>query len=93
MVHHLESGSCTSASGLSRDAIYKFVRSKDPDGIISKKLIGWSGSYEYEATENCWNGDFYECYLCHKEFGKLNSLNQHLNSPARKSTKSLASPA
>jgi hypothetical protein len=27
---------------------------------------------------------YYECYLCHKGFGDLRSLNQHVNSPAHK---------
>lgn len=34
------------------------------------------------ATERSWNGYGYECYLCHREFGSLTGLNQHLKSPA-----------
>ncbi|TPX15277.1 uncharacterized protein E0L32_004554 [Thyridium curvatum] len=81
VVHHLESGRCPRARGLSRDAIYKFVRARDPNGVVTKKLVGWEGSYEYEANENCWNGYCYECYICHREFKTLDSLNQHLKSP------------
>ncbi|KAG8699116.1 hypothetical protein FRC08_005496 [Ceratobasidium sp. 394] len=41
-----------------------------------------TGSTEsYQATQRAWNGQNYECYLCHKEFRSLNALNQHLASP------------
>ncbi|KAH9897432.1 hypothetical protein F4778DRAFT_771869 [Xylariomycetidae sp. FL2044] len=80
--HHLESGSCGGARGLDRDQVYRFVRSKDPSGLLSKNLIGWQGSPSYEATAKTWNGDAYECYFCHREFGGLKGLNQHLSSPA-----------
>ncbi|OTA69524.1 putative zinc finger protein [Hypoxylon sp. EC38] len=82
LAHHLERGGCPQASFLNRDEVYKVVRAKDPGGIISKKLIGWHGSPTYEATHKAWNGDAYECYMCHREFMSLNSLNQHLSSPA-----------
>ncbi|KAI1407043.1 hypothetical protein F5Y13DRAFT_195794 [Hypoxylon sp. FL1857] len=81
LAHHLEGGSCKQASFLNRDEVYKVVRSKDPTGVISKKLIGWHGSSSYEATDSTWNGSSYECYFCHRAFRNLNSLNQHLNSP------------
>ncbi|KAJ4361188.1 hypothetical protein N0V85_009430 [Neurospora sp. IMI 360204] len=84
MTHHLESGSCRNAPSLNRDSIYKFVRSKDPSGLISKKLIGWEGTSNttYNCTDRAWNGRQWECYLCHKGFGTSHGLNQHLNSPA-----------
>ncbi|KAI1143144.1 hypothetical protein F5Y05DRAFT_143730 [Hypoxylon sp. FL0543] len=81
LAHHLERGSCPQASFLNRDEVYKVVRSKDPTGVISKKLIGWHGSPTFEASSSTWNGRFYECYLCHNNFTTLNGLNQHLNSP------------
>ncbi|CAI4211291.1 unnamed protein product [Parascedosporium putredinis] len=81
LTHHLEKGSCPNAPGLSRDKVYEIVRSRDPQGAISKNLLGWYGSVEYAATERSWNGDAYECYICHREFNQLNSLNQHLSSP------------
>jgi hypothetical protein len=82
LVHHLERGSCTKAP-LSRDKLYQVVCQRDPNGIISKKLLTWSGTISYEATEKAWNHRVgaYECYLCHRPFGKLASLNQHLSSP------------
>lgn len=83
VVSHLEAGACPNAQHLSRDALYRFVCSRDPHGIISKRLIGWHGEPQYEATDRAWNGYGYECYLCHREFNRLHSLNQHLNSPAR----------
>lgn len=84
VAHHLETGSCVKASKLNRDEVYKFVRRADPSGLITKKLIGWNGSASYEATERTWNGDFYECYFCHREFNSLRAINQHLSSPVRK---------
>ncbi|KLU85573.1 hypothetical protein MAPG_04596 [Magnaporthiopsis poae ATCC 64411] len=82
VVSHLEAGGCPNARHLSRDALYRFVRSRDPHGIISKRLIGWHGESQFEATDRTWNGYGYECYFCHREFNKLHSLNQHLSSPA-----------
>ncbi|KAK3997910.1 hypothetical protein QBC44DRAFT_255087 [Cladorrhinum sp. PSN332] len=84
MTHHLENGNCPAAPYLGRDQIYQFVRSKDPSGLISKKLLGWtaSGGATYDASHRTWNGTGYECYFCSREFRALSSLNQHLNSPA-----------
>lgn len=84
IVNHLESGTCPNTQNLSRDALYRLVRSRDPQGVISKKLIGWTGEVEYEATVHTWNGSGYECYLCHRVFQKIQSLDQHLKSPVRK---------
>ncbi|KAH8594480.1 hypothetical protein B0O99DRAFT_513835 [Bisporella sp. PMI_857] len=84
LTHHIESGSCPKAASLNRDMLYKFVRSKDPSGVITKNLIGWTGSTQYEASNRSynWSRQGWECYLCHRLFGHLSSLNQHLNSPA-----------
>lgn len=65
--------------------MYRLVRGKDPCGLISKNLIGWTGSAQYEASDRAWNGAAYECYLCHRAFNLLAGLNQHLNSPKRES--------
>ncbi|KAM7196068.1 hypothetical protein V8F33_006360 [Rhypophila sp. PSN 637] len=81
MVHHLERGSCPAARNLSREEIYRFVRQKDPQGVISKKLIGWSGDATYEVTTRFWDGDCFRCYLCGRGFGSLSSLRAHINSP------------
>lgn len=85
LAHHIESSSCPKAKNLDRDAVYRLVRQKDPSGVISKKLIGWTGSDSFEATARAWNPyeGAYECYLCTRTFGQLSSLNQHLQSPAR----------
>jgi hypothetical protein len=85
LVHHIEGSACPQARGLDRDDVFRIVRQKDPSGVISKKLIGWTGSTSFEATNRTWNrylGAF-ECYLCNRTFGYLSSLNQHLQSPAR----------
>ena len=34
------------------------------------------------ASFGSWNGNSYECYLCHRTFKELKRLNQHLRSPA-----------
>ncbi|ROT38007.1 putative zinc finger protein [Sodiomyces alkalinus F11] len=81
LAHHLESGGCRKAPFLSRDRVYEIVRRQDPHGAISKNLLDWHGSSEYEATSASWNGDFYECVLCHREFNSLHGLNMHLKSP------------
>ncbi|KAI1382594.1 uncharacterized protein F4822DRAFT_435422 [Hypoxylon trugodes] len=83
LTHHIETGSCPDARGLTRDTLYKFVRSMDSSGIVTKNLIGWHGSTQYEANDRSynWNRQGWECYLCHRLCGQLSSLNQHLNSP------------
>ncbi|KAI1645263.1 uncharacterized protein F4817DRAFT_344209 [Daldinia loculata] len=81
LAHHIEGGACPRAPRLNRDEVYKLVRTKDPGGLISKNLLGWKGSPKYEATYESWNGCAFECYLCHRQFGLLSSLNQHLSSP------------
>lgn len=85
LVHHIESSACPQARGLNRDAVYRIVRQKDPAGVISKNLIGWKGSDDFEATDRTWNSSLgaYECYFCSRAFSRLASLNQHLQSPAR----------
>ncbi|KAK7413868.1 hypothetical protein QQX98_007285 [Neonectria punicea] len=82
LVHHLERGGCPNAP-LDRDKLYRAIRQRDPDGVISKKMIEWHGSDTYEATARAWNSDCeaYECYLCHRLFNSLVALNQHLASP------------
>ncbi|KAK1961225.1 hypothetical protein LY78DRAFT_741036 [Colletotrichum sublineola] len=85
LVHHLEQGACPNAP-LDRDKLYQAVRQRDPKGLISKNLLGWHGSPTYRATERAYNptARAYECYLCHRHFGALNSLDSHLNSTVHK---------
>ncbi|KAI5459426.1 hypothetical protein BGZ63DRAFT_491712 [Mariannaea sp. PMI_226] len=81
LTHHLETGSCSVAHTLNRDTIYQFIRSKDPQGIVSKNLIEWQPSYSCEVNGKSWNGWAYECYICGRTYKELQSLNQHVNSP------------
>ncbi|GJC86554.1 hypothetical protein ColLi_09392 [Colletotrichum liriopes] len=83
VVHHLERGSCPNAP-LDRDSLYLAVRRRDPDGILSKKLLEFHGSTQYLASEEAYNYrlNAYQCYLCSNLYAKLGSLNQHLASPA-----------
>ncbi|KAK1990327.1 hypothetical protein LX36DRAFT_648018 [Colletotrichum falcatum] len=82
LVHHLEQGACPNAP-LDRDKLYRAVRRRDPNGLISNQLLEWHGSPTYTATERAYNAAAraYECYLCHRHFGTLRSLDSHLNSP------------
>jgi hypothetical protein len=83
LFHHLESGSCSNAPNLNREAIHRLVRERDPHGVITNKQITWDKetNVSYSATDYAWNGSAWECYLCHRPFGSRTSLNQHLNSP------------
>ncbi|SPQ24617.1 280e8c18-3a02-4e49-8051-f5970dec81f8 [Thermothielavioides terrestris] len=71
---------------MDRDAIYRLVRSRDPNGLISKRSIAWeqSSKVDYLASEHAWNGRGYQCYFCAREFRQLHGLNQHLNSTAHR---------
>ncbi|KAL4779081.1 hypothetical protein BJX76DRAFT_365554 [Aspergillus varians] len=84
--HHLETSACPNAPFLSREKIYHMVRGRDPHGVITHKQIGWKEeeNAQYSANFHSWNGDGYECYLCHREFRSVHSLNQHLNSSTHK---------
>jgi hypothetical protein len=81
---HLESGACT-RSNLNRQKINTMIKKLDRNNVITKPLLtmpGYNNSDETFATDRAWNGSGYECYLCHKEFGALRALNQHLGSAA-----------
>ncbi|KAK4153987.1 hypothetical protein C8A00DRAFT_43171 [Chaetomidium leptoderma] len=80
MVHHLERGCCPRAPELDRHEIYRLVHSRDPNATISKHSLQLDTT-TYSATERAWNGRYYECYLCHRQFNQLSGLNQHLSSP------------
>ncbi|KAK0610195.1 hypothetical protein B0T17DRAFT_128730 [Bombardia bombarda] len=83
MTHHLERGACPNAPNLDIDAVYDIVRRKDSRGILTKKLVGYTGQPTggYRVTGNAaWNGRAWECYLCHHGFGSSHALEQHLNS-------------
>ncbi|KAL5000779.1 hypothetical protein BDV10DRAFT_161374 [Aspergillus recurvatus] len=84
--HHLETGSCPDAPRLNRESIYRLIRERDPQGVITHKQIGWKNeeNSNYSATARSWNGYGYECYLCHRQYKSLHALNQHLNSSAHK---------
>lgn len=86
VTHHLETGSCPKARTLNRDTILAEVRRRDPHHIITKKLLTYHDQSSITATSASWNHytGMYECYLCHKGFRDLQSLNNHVNSPAHK---------
>ncbi|KAF2156503.1 hypothetical protein K461DRAFT_97044 [Myriangium duriaei CBS 260.36] len=84
LVHHIESCGCPSAADMTRETIYKFIRSKDPQGAFTKNLIQGPDMTRYQANGRAYNHSRggWECYFCHKLFKQLPHLNQHLNSPA-----------
>lgn len=84
VAHHLERGSCPNAPSANRDTILTEIRRRDPNHIITKKLLTYHPASTWSATNDTWNGDFFECYLCHREFTQLCGLNQHLNSDAHR---------
>ncbi|KAL1607157.1 hypothetical protein SLS59_002861 [Nothophoma quercina] len=85
VTHHLESGSCPKARSLNRDTILAEIRRRDPNHVITKKLLTYHQTESsITATSASWNPHIgmYQCYLCHKGFHELKSLNSHVNSPA-----------
>lgn len=84
MTIHLESGTCQ--SGINRQKLNAFVRSKDTNHIITNRLLTngdpTDSSTRTFATEAAWNGSSYECYFCNRTYRTLKALNQHLGSPA-----------
>ncbi|KAF2768635.1 putative zinc finger protein [Teratosphaeria nubilosa] len=84
LFHYLETGSCPKATNVNRDTILKFIRQKDPGHTITKKLLSYDGdtTTTYSASNQALNGNYWECYLCHRQFNAKQAPNQHLNSPA-----------
>ncbi|THH32218.1 hypothetical protein EUX98_g1976 [Antrodiella citrinella] len=89
LILHCEAGRCP--SGVTRQAIDRLVVAFDRNNIITnpnRLLQGPDGSYSAPstitswATRNSFNGQAYECVLCHREFRTLDALNSHLRSPA-----------
>lgn len=86
LFQHLEAGRCP--SGMTRAKLNENVIRLDRNNLVTNpaRLIRGPGIYSTTtttmwATDLSWNGDAYECFLCHKEFDALNHLNQHLASP------------
>ncbi|KAI6768403.1 hypothetical protein HG531_010592 [Fusarium graminearum] len=79
---HLENKGCSKAP-LNRAMVYEAVRSRDPNGTLTKKLLDWSKSIRFEATGRSLNAvtGAFDCSLCGASFNRLQSLTQHLQSP------------
>lgn len=62
------------------------IRERDTRGVITNRSIGWQAqeNMEYVVTQRAYNGSSWECYICHRIFGKMQGLNAHLNSPVHK---------
>lgn len=85
VTHHLESGSCPNAQGLNREALYRELRRRDPNNVITERLLEDPTSRSLDQSwqpESAWNGHTgYECYICHGVFSTPNGLHQHITSP------------
>jgi len=79
---HIESGAC---HNITRHQVTKAVQSLKIAATISlsHRIEYPSGSahISYTASDKAWNGYAYECYLCHRNFNTLVSLDSHLASP------------
>ncbi|KAH8823724.1 hypothetical protein DL96DRAFT_1741729 [Flagelloscypha sp. PMI_526] len=86
IAQHIESGGCSPK--ITRHHITRAVQSLNiiPTISVNHRVEGGSSSSRaiitYQATGLAWNGSGYECYLCHRTFHQLSSLNAHLSSPA-----------
>ncbi|WDK14846.1 hypothetical protein CGRA01v4_06127 [Colletotrichum graminicola] len=78
----LEQGAYPKAP-LDRMKVYEAVQRSDPNSVLTKRLLEWSTSTSFEATSESWNADTetFDCFLCGSGFARLDSLNQHLQSP------------
>jgi len=92
LILHLESGTCPSR--ITRLQVDRVVAQYDRQHIITNpsRMIGYGDSssertVETWATERAWNGSAYECFMCHRQYRTLVSLNQHLASPAHEERK------
>ncbi|TFK29516.1 hypothetical protein FA15DRAFT_582328, partial [Coprinopsis marcescibilis] len=85
VAHHLESNV---HNHIHRNAVTAAAQTIDIIPAISlKNRIAGDGIgtapatvTSYVATAAAWNGKHFECFLCHRGFKELQSLNQHLNS-------------
>lgn len=58
---------------------------RDRNGAFTSKQIGWlEQSDRFTPTNRAFNGSFWECYICHREFSTAAALSQHANSPVHK---------
>ncbi|KAF4974952.1 hypothetical protein FZEAL_8215 [Fusarium zealandicum] len=83
LVHRLERGACPNAP-LNRDVLYRAIRERDPNGLISNRSLEWYGERSFEIDpKDAWNSQSlaFECYLCHQLFNSHHGLKQHLESP------------
>ncbi|KAG2007184.1 hypothetical protein CC2G_014900 [Coprinopsis cinerea AmutBmut pab1-1] len=86
LAHHLESRTHNS---IDRNVVTGIAQKMDivpPISIIRERGAGNgvnpTPAASYVATAASWNGKHFECYLCHRGFARLDSLNAHLNSAA-----------
>ncbi|KAF8880006.1 hypothetical protein CPB85DRAFT_1341347 [Mucidula mucida] len=84
---HIEAGGCDARISRHHVAAAVHALKLTPTISINRRITGGPASTTtttYAATELAYNGHTgqYECYLCHRQFRTLSSLNTHLVSPA-----------
>lgn len=81
MTLHLEQGRC--ASGATRAKVNKVARVLDRHHLVTNpaRLIEGGSVASTYATDCCFNGSMWECFLCSRDFWTKSALNAHINSP------------
>ena len=83
LAHHLESGSCVSAPQLDRESLFRIIRERDVDGVLTRANIAYGPStvsYEVNACYD-YNRRAWVCYICQQGFTSPHGLDQHVRSP------------
>jgi len=83
LARHIELSVCPWGSGLTREKIWQYYRKCDPQGVFTEPpdsqynkeqgdtALTWNGP-------SAWNGDAYECYICHTLFISNYKLQEHM---------------
>ncbi|KAF2835202.1 hypothetical protein M501DRAFT_942443 [Patellaria atrata CBS 101060] len=83
---HLETGSCSRAPMLNRETILHKIRERDPNRLITTKLLEGPNEerVSYSVNDLANNGSYWECYICHNGFTTAKGLTSHLDSDFHK---------
>ncbi|KAJ6135889.1 zinc finger protein [Penicillium capsulatum] len=81
VTNHIESSSCRNAPLMNRDAVLRLVRARDPTG---SPQVSRRGPPPHPNAMDSFNGQKWECCLCHRQFNNSPALKQHLLSPAHR---------
>jgi hypothetical protein len=82
---HIESSGCPGRRDLNIHTIYIMIRARDRHEVITKPMNNRRDGLPRQVGEEARAGSSYKCPLCSRLFGTLKSLEQHINSVARRS--------